>query len=493
YVLWPMAAEASLVSRVQASEAFLQSGHDLGLRHLLTLFSPEILGTPLDGSYAGSELWEDVAYFGLVPLALAGAGVGLAWRRPEVRFLAVGFALSLLLALDSPIVRLAYAVVPGLRLFRLPGRILFVTAFFGVTLAGVGLHELRERLSRRSHRGAAWVSVALFAIMAGEGVAYAHRYLDTAPASFVRPDTDLGQFLSADRSTFRVAPVGRTAVSYGSAAAMGLALVTGYEPYNLSRYQQYFRLLQSGADGGNEAAVWTDLHQVERWDLLDALNVKYLLSSHPLTLPADRFEFVQRFERQPVYVLYKGVRQTDVWLYRNLRARTRAYFVEKVAVVPNHGAALAMLAKSSLDGLAIVEEMSFAGHLGVPSPRDRARVAKAAGGFVEVDTLSETERYLVVSESWHPGWRGFLDGKEIPLHIADVTLLGASIPAGRHHLTLMFRPLHFSAAIATSLVALGLFLLGIMRWIQKGLRERRRGEDEPLAKAIAQERTVDAL
>ena len=88
YILCPMAAEASLMSRVRASDSFMQSGHALGFRHLLTLFSPEILGTPLDGSYAGVELWEDVAYFGLVPLVLALVGALLGHRRPSVKFLA---------------------------------------------------------------------------------------------------------------------------------------------------------------------------------------------------------------------------------------------------------------------------------------------------------------------------------------------------------------------------------------------------------------------
>jgi len=256
---------------------------------------------------------------------------------------------------------------------------------------------------------------------------------------------------------------------------MGLELVSGYEPYTLSRYQQYFRMMQSGFDSGNDAAVWTDLHHVERWDLLDALNVKYLLSGHPLALPEDRFQLVQRFERQPVFLLYKGLRQTDVWLYRNLRAQARVYFVEKVVAASDHGTALAMLAQNSTHGLAIIEEASFERELGAPSPKDRLWVTNAGGGLVEVDTQTEAERYLVVSESWHPGWRGFLDGKEISLPITNLTFLGASIPAGTHHLTLRFRPLHFRAAVVLSLIALALFILGVVQWIRQGWGERRWG------------------
>jgi len=67
YLLLPMAAESPLISRAQATRAFLQSPHTVGLPHLLTLFAPEALGTPLDGSYPSVELWEDVAYCGSIP------------------------------------------------------------------------------------------------------------------------------------------------------------------------------------------------------------------------------------------------------------------------------------------------------------------------------------------------------------------------------------------------------------------------------------------
>lgn len=180
YLLWPMLGEAPLVSRSRASSEFLQSGHRLGLRHLLTLLWPEVLGTPLDGSYYGGEIWEDNAYFGLLPLVLAPAGARLAWRRPVTRFLVVGFLLSLLLALDTPLLQLIYSL-PAVSLFRSPARMLFLTSFFGIVLAGVGLEAVAERLRGRSARLAHVVSATLVLLVASEGLVHAHRYLDAKP------------------------------------------------------------------------------------------------------------------------------------------------------------------------------------------------------------------------------------------------------------------------------------------------------------------------
>lgn len=177
YLLLPLTAEAPLISRGQASDAFFHSGHALGARHLLTLLYLEALGSPLDGSYPDVELWEDVAYFGLVPLFLGLVGAVLGRRRPPAGFLIVGLLTSLLFALDAPFLRLPYALLPGFRLFRLPGRLLFLTAFFGMALAGIGLKELLARLHR--HRPGAWrpqlVAAAMVVVIAGEGTVYARQ------------------------------------------------------------------------------------------------------------------------------------------------------------------------------------------------------------------------------------------------------------------------------------------------------------------------------
>jgi hypothetical protein len=205
YLLLPMAAEMPLISRGQAWDEFFHSGHAVAARHLLTLFYPEALGSPLDGNYPGVELWGDVAYFGLVPLLLALVGAVL-WRpRPPTGFLVAGFLISLLLALDTPLLRLPYALLPGFRLFRLPGRLLFLAAFFGIALAGIGLEEVLARLQRR--RAGVWgphlAAAAIVLVIAGEGTLYARQYLSTMVQSRVVPATDYEGFLATDETLFR--------------------------------------------------------------------------------------------------------------------------------------------------------------------------------------------------------------------------------------------------------------------------------------------------
>ncbi|MGD0266693.1 MAG: hypothetical protein ABSD47_17320 [Candidatus Methylomirabilota bacterium] len=476
YLLLPLAAEAPLVSRGQASDAFFHSGHALGARHLLTLLYPEALGSPLDGSYPDVELWEDVAYFGLVPLFLALVGAVLGRRRPPAGFLIAGLLTSLLFALDTPFLRLPYALLPGFRLFRLPGRLLFLAAFFGIALAGIGLEELLARLQKARPRS--WrphlVATAMVLLIAGEGAAYAHRYLAVVDHAEVAPAPDYGRFFAADRTLFRIAPVGRYTVSYGWAAAMKLQLISGYEPFNLRHYQQYFGMMQSGRERREDATVWTDLIRVARWDLLDALNVKYLLAPFPLQLPPDRFEPVGSFRNQPVFVFYQGVERIDVFAYRNTHVLPRVFWAERVVVAPDENHMRSEVLRGDLSGVAVVEGTGPTSGFSQGSTSDHAKVVEAADGYLTVEAESQTSRFLVISEIWHPGWRALLDGRPLPIVRADLALMGAWLPAGRHRLVLEFRPLHWRTALSISVFSACAFLtLLVVHFVR--LREPRAG------------------
>lgn len=472
YLFLPLAAEAPLIARDLAWNEFLLRRHALGGRHLLTLLRPEALGSPLDGSYPGVEMWEDVAYFGLLPLLLALVGAVLGWRRSPTCFLVGGLATSVLAALDTPLLRLLYAFLPGFRLFRLPGRLLFLTAFFGIALAGIGLEELLTRLQRR--RGGPWwprlATAAIVLAIAGEGTAYAHKYLGTMGHARVVPTPAYGQFLATDLTLFRTAPVGRATVNPGWAAAMKLHLITGYEPFTLRQYQRYLELMQGGRVIREGDTISIDPYRIARWDLVDALNVKYLLAMVPLRLPPDRFEPAARYRDQPVFVSYRGMGLAEIFIYRNTKALPRAFWVERL--VPAHGEdeAIAAIQRHDLRDVAVVQGIEPEGVPSVRSPGDRARVLDAADGYLTVETESQGSRFLVISEIWHPGWRARLDGRAIPLRRTDLALMGAWIPLGRHRLVLEFRPLHWRTALTISMlsgVAFLTWLLAYLVWSRK--------------------------
>jgi hypothetical protein len=131
------------------SEVFAMN-FSLSPLRLLTLFAPNVFGTPADGSFlTGGAYFEDAAYIGLLPLvaalsALAGLRgrwrVGDALARPALLFALLALiGLALALGVNTPLFPLLYRYVPVFDLFQAPVRWLLWTITGGCVLAAVGV------------------------------------------------------------------------------------------------------------------------------------------------------------------------------------------------------------------------------------------------------------------------------------------------------------------------------------------------------------------
>ena len=413
----------------------------------------------------------DIFYLGVVPTLLAVIGFATGTKRPHVTALRVGLLLSAALAINSPFVRLASEIVPGYGLFRLPARVLFLTSFFAYCLAGVGLDELLGKIAGRGRR---LVPALLVVAVAIEGSYWAARYL-RAPQPVPFPATAPYVDALQTREPSRIAPMTTTTPSYGSAAVLGLQLVTGYDPYNFRHYQTYMDLVQHGQVAGARAAVWYNLDRVTRWDLLDALNVAFVVSQAPMTEIPSGYALAQAFENQPQIHAYQGIIPGPVYVYRNERLLKRGFFVSAVRTVTREDEMVAEVIRANLRDEAVV----LGGSTGAskPDPEDRVDVQRAARGVLDLTATSAHRRFLVISEVWHPGWTATVDGKPATLHRTNVALQGLWLDPGLHHVRLRFWPTGLSAGLTVTgvticalLVCLGLaFRRGSgWSWVSRG-------------------------
>jgi hypothetical protein len=455
YLLVPLAAEAPLISRGQATfESFL-AGHALEPEQWLGLLSPSV-------GEQKKEFWEDAAYFGLVPLVLAAVGAVLGRKRAVTGFLIFGFLLSLVLTADTGLVRTAFDLVPGFALFRCPARFLFLTSIFGIALAGIGTHEALARLrgTRRPVAVRAAATAALAVAMTLGAHAHAYRLLgvspwfeDGPPPVGIPPvaDTQYARLLARDEDTFRVAPVLRPTVNYGWAAPMNLQPITGFDAYNFRHYQTYVRLLQTGRVPDGAPTVWTDVTAVARPDLLDGLNVRYVLAPGRVDPLPPGWQEVAHLRREPVFVFYKGMTTSDIFVYRNANALPRAYWAARVTGVGSEAELASAVAANNLHAAAVVLDPGDADTRA--APEDAVRIVEQRDGFLAADLRTRDRRFLVVSEVWHPGWRAHLDGEAVPLLRTNIAQMGLWVPDGERRLVLEFRPMYWWPALTISALA----------------------------------------
>ena len=157
--------------RVDVDQYQFSTRQSVPPENLVMLVAPGFLGNSIDVPYWGRwAIWETCAFVGIVSLPIAVLGLG---RRHPLRFLWAALAVfAILLALGryTPFFRGFYAVMPGIDLFRAPGRFLSLFTLAMAALVGLGFERLwrNEGDTARPCLRAAIGMAALFAcIVAG--------------------------------------------------------------------------------------------------------------------------------------------------------------------------------------------------------------------------------------------------------------------------------------------------------------------------------------
>ena len=118
---------------------------------------------------------EYMGYVGVVGLFLCLVAISTSLRKPFVLFFAVTVAISLFLALGqfNPLYPVAFKIIPGLGLFRVPARWLFLYTFSVSMLVGFGVSSFGERLDdRQTRRVITKLGVAVIAFLVVVALAF---------------------------------------------------------------------------------------------------------------------------------------------------------------------------------------------------------------------------------------------------------------------------------------------------------------------------------
>jgi len=88
------------------------------------------------------------------------------------------------------------------------------------------------------------------------------------------------------------------------------------------------------------------------------------------------------------------------------------------------------------------------------------------GSRYEIDADVRSACRIVITESSWPGWRAYIDGRRVKLDQANRAFLSMYVPAGRHHLQVVYLPDAFVRGRVISLGTLALLVVGVgvRRW-----------------------------
>lgn len=426
----------------------------LPLLMLITMFVPSNFQFP-----------EWTMFLGLIPLALAA----LAWQgyrqRPWSFFALLAFcALIFSLGTSTPFFALANALIPGLRMLRVPTRVWFfgglavaVLAGFGADLLGQdGAHEWLRRRSkrlvimtatymtggllawlgywvmfRRWHQpmslrlvtaaavilvGGLWLGGrlsgramqwALVPLLLFDLLPLNSAYIDLVdPHATFLHSTPALDYVSAQTGIFRIFSVAGD-LPYAVAAARGVETLEGLLAFQAGYAGNAIRKATGCKTTSYATAVPPCLTDRVRTAVPDAeklgrLNVRYVLTHEPVTDP----NFMSVMAGAPA-------------VYENLVWQPRA--------------------RLTSDGAVEI-------------------IGRSAGEFeIRVDVAAPGQ--LIVAETWLPGWQAVVDGQPRRAERVEDALIGVMVGPGDHRVHLSYQPLGWRIGWPISVAAFATLLL----------------------------------
>jgi hypothetical protein len=87
------------------------------------------------------------------------------------------------------------------------------------------------------------------------------------------------------------------------------------------------------------------------------------------------------------------------------------------------------------------------------------------GNGITIHADLDAPGYLVLADTWYPGWQATVDGERVALLRANYAFRAVSLDAGDHIVEMFYRPLSVYVGAA---VSLGMLVVGLTIWRQRG-------------------------
>ena len=271
-------------------------------------------------------------------------------------------------------------------------------------------------------------------------------YPKTNALEFLQDHAGLYRFTS-----FKYKYYPTTAVIPNSSTIWHLQDIRGYDPLAPGRYQ----ILQKHIRGIENNLVVAD----QRWyyaffagDAFRLMGVKYFVQSK------NDLENIELRQRSDLSLVYSD---DSVNIYENKSVLPRAFIAYNIQLVRSPEEALSTFTASQFneDKTAILEDKQMPADLlnKVDASGDlisAANITEYQNEKVKIATDSQYDGLLVLTDSYYPGWRAYVDGKEQKIYPANIAFRGVFVPKGKHIVTFIYTPTFWTASVIFAILAL---------------------------------------
>ncbi len=444
-------------------------------QNLIQFIAPNYFGNPATGNYWG--VWnysEFLGYVGILPIIFAFAALLFVRSRQVFYFGAVAF-LAFLIGFPTVLAYLPFqADIPFLSSAQ-PTRILFVIDFALAVLCAYGLEAFKKMPKKslflpagillilgvifivsRSMIGSSaltqenWlvaqrnlifpviftlISIAIFVL--SSFLPRARRFLPViiiivatidlflvmqkytpfTTSQYFYPEVKLLTYLKDKSGINRVMSLDRRILHPNIATKYRIQMIEGYDPLYLLRYGELLAASKRQMPDIAPPFGFSRILTTDRYlsPIINLLGVKYILSLNEINDPNLKEVYAQG--------------QTKV--YQNKLALPRTFFAAQVSTVSSKEGSIEFLfrEKNLLDRVVAETTQTISGEYS----KGIVEVISYEPNSVQLKTSNKGEGFLVLTDSFYPTWKAYIDGKSTQIYLTDFLFRGVVVPSGDHH------------------------------------------------------------
>jgi hypothetical protein len=484
----------------------------------ILLLVPNYFGA-VTGPYWGSiDISQNLIYIGVLPFLLIGPAILFSRKNTAVIYFFVMAVLCLVVSMGEHgfIYRLLYNYVPIFDHFRGPVNSIFIYTFFAALLAGFGFNALSgnrkmvvifyfvlffalsvvlyllspappeaiAKIAEQNLRKGFLLYGAFFLIFVLLTMLYinfprfknfwcALLLISTFADFYITYAQGVTLGIKGGPEILELQPRLITAIKHHSGINDGPGTATEFD--NIVDEQSLFRLytepkgLQGTAIVGFGRAMLHRIFLVEGYDAL-------VLSRHNRLVGVLAEKNYENFLKinNVKYIARRDPQSGMTRLEYYPDSIPRVFIVGRARFISDDERVLEKLASQTFDPsheVIVSGKGRDTGQLMAPGNWS-ATITRYSANDVDIRTSSNKQGFLVLSDTYYPGWRAWVDGEEVPVFRANYDFRALVITEGEHTVVFKFIPPSFKVGLVISLTGLSLvgLIFGYSAYRSKGFR-----------------------
>lgn len=499
----------------------------------ITAIVPNFFGHPASNNhwFYGTYI-ERVSYIGLIPFTLFLYALFNFKKRKEIIVFGLIGIFSFLLATDLFITKYFFKLPIPVISTAVPTRILSIFQFCAIVLSAIGLDYFRRNYNKKSlyisglivfsFIAVSWIftfiaqkfiaidpininivkrnliiptalflsfiaviylwtekklKIAILAILlitVLDLFYFFHRITPFSPKEFIYPKTPVIEYLQKNAGINRFWGYGSGYIESNFQTFDGTFSPEGVDPLHIREYTE----LITSSKNGKIASILPrhdanivggygkeDLrNNMYRQKLLNLLGVKYVLHKIGSNSPDYETFSVGTYEMVWSDEYYQ--------IYRNKEALPRIFLASDYVVEKDKQEIVDKIYESNLDlgKTLILSEKIKESFKPAYDPESKVIVKAYKSNKIELSTSSREDSLLFISDTYFPGWKVRIDGKDGKIYRANLAFRAIPVPKGMHEVILEFYPETFEKGLSMSLIAFLVFLgLGVYSFKKKNV------------------------